>query len=135
MYPVCLQRSGPPLHAKILRAWHHQIDFYSKDKINQTVENLISNLSKKDHYFIFSSKSESKRLVFYNNYSCIKTEKVNLASFNLTTTCGNTIISLGIWPKDMGYLLYEVRCAEIYLMNEIILSYLVLILCTDFQVL
>ena len=71
----------------------------SKALINSSVQQAFSNLDTKDSYFIFIYGTSLNRVV-YNNVSCVKTEQVNLATFNMSLPCrDNVIVSFGYWPK------------------------------------
>jgi len=71
-----------------------------RSEINSSVHNAFSNLDTKDSYFIFMYGNTSNRVV-YNNVSCVKTEGVNLATFNMSLPCqDNVIVSFGYWPKS-----------------------------------
>lgn len=66
--------------------------------INASVQSAFSNLSTKDSYFIFVYYPN--KLAVFNNASCIKTESINLATYNMSLPCrDNVIISFGYWSK------------------------------------
>jgi hypothetical protein len=71
--------------------------------INASVQSAFSNLSAKDSYFIFvynSLVSNPNKGAVYNNAYCVKTESINLATYNMSLPCrDNVIISFGYWSK------------------------------------
>jgi hypothetical protein len=71
-----------------------------KTEINDSVNYIIEKLNKENYYFIFTYGDTVNRAV-YNNLSCIKTERINLAIADLQLPCGNVTVKLGIWPTMM----------------------------------
>lgn len=90
---------------------------HTRNKVNASVNYVMEKLNKPDYYFIFTACADgncsSSSLAVCseevsNKYGscCVKTEKINIALFNLTLpgACGsheNVMVSLGIWPKSM----------------------------------
>ena len=71
-----------------------------RSEINSSVHNAFSSLDIKNSYFIFIYGNSSNRVV-YNNVSCVKTESINLATFNMSLPCqDNIIVSFGYWSKS-----------------------------------
>ena len=71
-----------------------------KDAINNSVHEAVSALNKQGHYFIFTY-GDTITYAVYNNLSCVKTEKINIALIDMEFFCGNATMSLGIWPASM----------------------------------
>jgi len=68
--------------------------------LNESVFKIMNKIGKEDNYFIFIYNKERKRAI-YNNYSCIKTEHISLASIHINLPCNkNTDLILGTWPKS-----------------------------------
>ena len=68
--------------------------------INSSVHQAFTQLETKNSYFIFLYGTTQDRVVF-NNASCVRTEQVNLATFDMSLPCspGSATVSLGYWPK------------------------------------
>ena len=70
-----------------------------KNIINSSVQSAFSKLDTKDSNFILMYGSTLSKVV-YNNASCVKTESINLATYNMSLPCrDNVIISFGYWSK------------------------------------
>lgn len=68
--------------------------------INASVQSAFSKLDAKDSYFILTYENQSGLSAVYNNVSCVKTEHINLATFNMSLPChDNIMVTFGYWPK------------------------------------
>lgn len=89
----------------------------TNSKINESVNYIMKKLNKQDYYFIFTACADgncginpsaicSKEIIDKYGGCCVKTERINIASYNLTlpSSCNhrNVVVSLGVWPKSMG---------------------------------
>jgi hypothetical protein len=65
--------------------------------INSSVHSAMAGLDVRRSNFIFLY-GDTKAV--YNNLSCVRTERINLATFDLSLPCqDNVVLSLGYWPK------------------------------------
>lgn len=87
--------------AELIGAYHCNIpNKPSSSIINSTVYDAVSKLGKDNYYFIFTY-SPTIATAVYNNYSCVKTETINIAKFNMDLPCNKTVdLTLGIWPAS-----------------------------------
>lgn len=89
---------------------------YTKGEVNETVNYVISKLNKPNNYFIFTAcpngNCDKNPIAICSDdvtekfgSCCVKTEKITIATFNMSLPEGcnynYVIISLGIWPKTM----------------------------------
>ena len=71
-----------------------------QSNITSSVHEAMDFLNKPGHYFIFTYGDSINKAV-YNNLSCVKTEKITVASTDMEFYCGNATVTLGIWPASM----------------------------------
>lgn len=80
--------------------------------INKTINEMLLNVSKQNHYFILSSVSKDANTSYIASCSpyiesnfgcCVNIEKMTTSTIELDLPCNNSkaTISLGVWPKSM----------------------------------
>jgi hypothetical protein len=88
---------------------HDELLYKPKDFLNNTINQFMNNMSKKNYLFIFISESPQNTVYscspeVSNKYGkcCVKTEKISVSVMETDLPCGGiSKKELGIWPASM----------------------------------
>ncbi|HDQ60090.1 MAG TPA: hypothetical protein ENN30_02750 [Candidatus Woesearchaeota archaeon] len=97
--------------AETIAAYHCRFDQVNKRAyfLNETINELMNNFSKKGELFIFVSHGADRTTfacspeveALYGG-CCVKTESITISLFEMDLPCNDTVkIELGMWPASM----------------------------------